>query len=179
MESCMSEPTEPTASRTRWLPVVLGLVLAIGAGATLALTTGLPTGEVAKADEKTKSPGAKAKDDGDPLPPRKLVKAPELDSGTAWLNTGKPLALKDLKGKIVLLDFWTLCCINCIHIMPDLAKLEKKYANELVVIGVHSAKFENEKNSESIRKAILRYDIKHPVVNDADQKIWNAYDCSS
>ena len=79
------------------------------------------------------------------------------------------------EGKIVLLDFWTLCCINCMHIIPDLAKLEKKYKNELVIIGVHSAKFENEKNSESIRKAILRYEIKHPVVNDADQKIWGAY----
>ena len=78
------------------------------------------------------------------------------------------------RGKIVLLDFWTLCCINCIHILPDLAKLEKKYPNELVVIGVHSPKFDNEKDTESIRKAILRYEIKHPVVNDADQKIWNA-----
>jgi thiol-disulfide isomerase/thioredoxin len=175
----MSQPTEPTASRTRWLPVALGLVVAVGAGATLALTTGLSTGEVAQADEKAKGPRPKPKDDDDPPPPRKLVKAPELEGGVAWLNTGKPLSLKDLKGKIVLLDFWTLCCINCIHIMPDLARLEKKYANELVVIGVHSAKFENEKNSESIRKAILRYDIKHPVVNDADQKIWNAYDCSS
>ena len=175
----MSQPTEPTASRTRWLPVAVGLVLAVSVGATLALTTGLSTGEVAQADEKTKGPVPKAKGDDDPPPPRKLMKAPELEGGVAWLNTGKPLTLKDLKGKIVLLDFWTLCCINCIHIMPDLAKLEKKYANELVVIGVHSAKFENEKNSESIRKAILRYDLKHPVVNDADQKIWNAYDCSS
>jgi len=101
--------------------------------------------------------------------------APELEGGTAWFNSGKPVKLKDLRGKIVMLDFWTFCCINCIHIMPDLAKLEAKYKNELVVIGVHSAKFENEKNSEAIRKAILRYEIKHPVVNDADRKIWNAY----
>jgi thiol-disulfide isomerase/thioredoxin len=101
--------------------------------------------------------------------------APELTGGVAWLNTGRPLTLKDLKGKVVLLDFWTLCCINCMHIMPDLAKLEKKYKNQLVVIGVHSAKFDNEKNSESIRKAILRYELKHPVINDADKKIWQAY----
>ena len=58
--------------------------------------------------------------------------------GMAWLNTAGPIRLKDLRGKIVLLDFWTLCCINCIHVLPDLAKLEKKYPNELVVIGVHS-----------------------------------------
>jgi thiol-disulfide isomerase/thioredoxin/DNA-binding beta-propeller fold protein YncE len=101
--------------------------------------------------------------------------APELEGGGAWLNTAGPIKLKDLRGKVVVLDFWTLCCINCIHTLPDLAKLEKKYANQLVVIGVHSAKFDNEKNSESIRKAILRYEISHPVVNDANMKIWEAY----
>jgi DNA-binding beta-propeller fold protein YncE len=98
----------------------------------------------------------------------------------AWLNTGGPLSLKkDLKGKIVLLDFWTLCCINCIHIMPDLAKLEKKYPNELVVIGVHSPKFDNEKVTASIRKAILRYQIEHPVVNDAEHVIWDRYEVTA
>jgi DNA-binding beta-propeller fold protein YncE len=107
------------------------------------------------------------------------MRAPELDGGVDWLNTAGPLRLRDLRGKIVLLDFWTLCCINCIHTLPDLAKLEKKYPNELVVIGVHSAKFENEKNSESIRKAILRYEISHPVVNDANMKIWQAYGVNS
>jgi DNA-binding beta-propeller fold protein YncE len=107
------------------------------------------------------------------------VKAPELEGGVAWLNTDQPVKLKDLRGKIVVLDFWTLCCINCIHTLPDLAKLEKKYENELVVIGVHSAKFDNEKQTQSIRKAILRYQITHPVVNDADMKIWNTYDVHS
>jgi thiol-disulfide isomerase/thioredoxin len=105
--------------------------------------------------------------------------APELDGGVAWLNTAGPLKLKDLRGKVVLLDFWTYCCINCMHVMPDLEKLEKKYANELVVIGVHSAKFDNEKDSENIRKAILRYEIAHPVVNDANQKLWDAYNVHS
>ena len=101
-----------------------------------------------------------------------MQKAEELDGGTAWLNTAGPIRLKDLRGKFVLLDFWTYCCINCIHTLPDLAKLEKKYANQLVVIGVHSAKFDNEKDSAAIRKAILRYEISHPVVNDAEMKIW-------
>jgi len=107
------------------------------------------------------------------------IPAPELSGGIAWLNTAKPITMKELRGKVVILDFWTLCCINCIHIMPDLAKLEKKFPNELVVIGVHSPKFENEKDTESIRKAVLRYELKHPVVNDAEMKIWRNYQVSS
>ncbi len=105
--------------------------------------------------------------------------APELDGGVAWLNTASPIHLKDLRGKIVVLDFWTFCCINCIHTLPDLAKLEKKYANQIVVVGVHSAKFDAEKDSENIRKAVLRYEISHPVVNDAHMNIWNAYEANS
>src|SRR5712692_10948357 len=101
--------------------------------------------------------------------------APELTGGRGWLNTDKPLSLSALKGKVVLLDFWTYGCINCMHIIPDLKKLEKKYQNELVVIGVHSAKFENEKDTENIRRIILRYEIEHPIVNDADFAIWKAY----
>ncbi len=103
------------------------------------------------------------------------IRAPELTGDRGWLNTDKPLSLAALKGKVVLLDFWTYGCINCIHIIPDLKKLEKKYPNELVVIGVHSAKFENEKDTENIRRIILRYEIEHPIVNDADFRIWNAY----
>jgi DNA-binding beta-propeller fold protein YncE len=103
------------------------------------------------------------------------VRAPELTGGISWLNTDKPLSLAALKGKIVLLDFWTYGCVNCIHIIPDLKRLEAKYANNLVVIGVHSAKFDNEKETENIRRIILRYEIEHPVVNDADFKIWDSY----
>ncbi len=106
-------------------------------------------------------------------------KAPELEGGTAWLNTAGPIKLADLKGKIVVLDFWTFCCINCIHTLPDLARLEKKYEKEVVVIGVHSAKFDNEKDTDAIRKAVLRYQISHPVVNDAEMKIWNRFGVSS
>jgi DNA-binding beta-propeller fold protein YncE len=103
------------------------------------------------------------------------VRAPELTGGRGWLNTDKPLSLAALKGKIVLLDFWTYGCINCIHIIPDLKRLEAKYSNQLVVIGVHSAKFDNEKETENIRRIIMRYEIEHPVVNDADFTIWQAY----
>src|SRR5207249_7327388 len=103
------------------------------------------------------------------------IRAPELTGARGWLNTDKPLTLSALKGKVVLLDFWTYGCINCMHIIPDLKRLERKYPNELVVIGVHSAKFANEKETENIRRIVLRYEIEHPVVNDADFAIWNAY----
>ncbi len=110
-----------------------------------------------------------------PVQERARVRAPELKGDRGWLNTDKPLSLAGLKGKVVLLDFWTYGCINCMHIIPDLKKLEKKYPNELVVIGVHSAKFENEKDTENIRRIILRYEIEHPIVNDADFAIWRSY----
>ncbi|MCY7377591.1 MAG: redoxin domain-containing protein, partial [Pyrinomonadaceae bacterium] len=103
------------------------------------------------------------------------VRAPELTGGKGWLNTDKPLSIAGLKGKVILLDFWTYGCINCIHIIPDLKKLEAKYQKELVVIGVHSAKFDNEKDTDNIRQIVLRYGIEHPIVNDADFKIWEAY----
>ncbi len=101
--------------------------------------------------------------------------APEFPSGMEWLNTDEPVKLADLHGKLVLLDFWTFCCINCMHVIPELEKLEHKYNEELIVIGVHSAKFTNERGAESIRQAILRYGIEHPVVNDKDFLIWNEY----
>ncbi len=114
-----------------------------------------------------------------PRPHKIKMPADVFDGGTAWLNTSGPIELKDLKGKIVLIDFWTYCCINCIHVLPDLKYLEKKYPNELVVIGCHSAKFDNEKDSENIRKAILRYEIEHPVVNDSQMRIWRSLGISS
>ena len=106
---------------------------------------------------------------------RTRVRAPEIQGGSGWLNTDKPLSLAALKGKVVLLDFWTYGCINCIHIIPDLKKLEGKYANQLVVIGVHSAKFKNEKETENIRRIILRYELEHPVYNDSEFAVWQSY----
>jgi len=105
------------------------------------------------------------------------IRAPELDSGLGWLNTDRPLFIQgELRGQVVVLDFWTYCCINCIHILPDLAYLENKYRNEPVTfIGVHCAKFANEASRETIRAAILRYEIQHPVVIDDDMKIWRSY----
>jgi thiol-disulfide isomerase/thioredoxin len=103
------------------------------------------------------------------------VNAPDFPEGMEWLNTGRAISLRELRGKVVLLDFWTYCCINCMHVIPALKKLEHKYPNELVVIGVHSAKFTNERDTDNIRQAILRYEIEHPVVNDKDMAVWQAY----
>jgi sugar lactone lactonase YvrE/cytochrome oxidase Cu insertion factor (SCO1/SenC/PrrC family) len=103
------------------------------------------------------------------------IPAQEFPEGMEWLNTAKPLRLQDLRGKIVLLDFWTYCCINCMHVIPDLKKLEKKYPDELVVIGVHSAKFTGERETENIRQAVKRYEIEHPVVNDNQMMVWQMY----
>jgi len=104
------------------------------------------------------------------------VAAPDFPAGLDWLNTDRPLSLaQDLRGKIVLLDFWTLGCINCIHIIPDLKRLEAEFADSLVVIGVHSAKFRTEGETESIRQAVLRYGLEHPVVNDRNMIIWQTF----
>jgi thiol-disulfide isomerase/thioredoxin len=103
---------------------------------------------------------------------------PSLKGGVGWINSG-PITLQELRGKIVLLDFWTFCCINCHHILPDLAKLEEKYKNELVVIGIHTAKFEAEKDTENIRRKVREYRIKHPVINDANQVLWRHFGVQS
>ena len=98
-----------------------------------------------------------------------------LASQSDWLNTSRSLRAEDFAGRILLVDFWTYACINCIHVIPDLHRLEKDFGQDLTVIGVHSAKYDNEKDSDNIRAAVLRYELEHPVVNDADFKIWNAF----
>ena len=103
------------------------------------------------------------------------VNAPDFPQGLDWLNTDRPLSLEDLRGKLVLLDFWTYCCINCMHVLPDLKRLEKKYSEELVVVGVHTPKFTTERETENIRKAVLRYEVEHPVVNDHSMRMWREY----
>jgi len=106
------------------------------------------------------------------------VHAPDFPAELAWLNVSsdRKLSLGELRGKIVLLDFWTYCCINCMHVIPDLKFLEEKYAGRpLVVIGVHSAKFTNEKEVANIREAVLRYEVEHPVVVDSDFTVWQQY----
>jgi thiol-disulfide isomerase/thioredoxin len=103
---------------------------------------------------------------------------PSFEGAVEWINSG-PISFSQLRGKIVLLDFWTYCCINCHHVLPTLAKLEAKYKNELVIIGVHSGKFSAERNSENIRRKIAEYRIRHPVVNDANLVIWERFEVTS
>ena len=104
------------------------------------------------------------------------VRAPDFTGADAWLNTDQPLSIRDLRGQVVLVDFWTYCCINCMHILPDLKYLEDKYHDQpLVVVGVHSGKFSQEKDAANIRQAILRHNISHPVAVDSEYKIWNAF----
>lgn len=110
-----------------------------------------------------------------PDPSPSPIHAPELTGAVAWLNVPAPLTLAALRGKVVLLDFWTYGCINCIHVLRDLERLERRFARELVVIGVHAAKFSNEQATENIRQIIHRYGITHPVANDAEFRIWRAY----
>ncbi|XP_063940055.1 protein SUPPRESSOR OF QUENCHING 1, chloroplastic isoform X2 [Daucus carota subsp. sativus] len=105
---------------------------------------------------------------------------PEFPPKLDWLNTAPLQLSRDLKGKVVLLDFWTYCCINCMHVLPDLEFLERKYKDmPFTVVGVHSAKFDNEKDLEAIRKAVLRYGITHPVVNDGEMYLWRELGISS
>ncbi|MFT7817227.1 NHL repeat-containing protein 2-like [Arapaima gigas] len=106
---------------------------------------------------------------------------PDFGEGLEWLNTAGPLSLhRELSGSLVLLDFFTYCCINCMHVLPDLHELERLYPVEdgLVVVGVHSAKFPNERVLASIRSAVLRYNITHPVVNDSDACLWQELEVS-
>jgi thiol-disulfide isomerase/thioredoxin len=127
----------------------------------------------------TPTAGAQALDqvqDENPYPVR--IAAPSLEGGE-WVNTETPHSLADFRGRFVLLDFWTYCCINCMHVLPELRELEHAYPNELVVIGIHSAKFEGEQVTDNIREAALRYEIEHPVVNDAKMAIWQRYGARS
>ena len=103
------------------------------------------------------------------------VRAPEL-IGRRWMNSGgKELSLADLRGKVILLDFWTFCCINCLHVLDELRPLEEKYAQELVIIGVHSPKFEFERTVEAVDQAVERYQVEHLVLDDPDLVTWQAY----
>ena len=103
------------------------------------------------------------------------VRASEL-VGRKWLNTGgEQLSLEKLRGKIVILDFWTFCCINCLHVLDEMRPLEEQYSDVLVTVGVHSPKFEHEADPVAIAAAVERYEIHHPVLDDPELDTWKAY----
>ncbi|MHA6793448.1 NHL domain-containing thioredoxin family protein [Pseudonocardia bannensis] len=103
------------------------------------------------------------------------VRAPEL-RGRRWLNTGgRELSLTDLRGRIVLLDFWTFCCVNCLHVLDELRPLEERFADVLVTIGVHSPKFVHEAHPHAVEAAVERYGVHHAVLDDPELITWDAY----
>ena len=138
----------------RWLALLLLVTLVTGGGGTLA--------------QEPETQGGRYVGSAD-------YPAPDFPGGLDWLNVPAPLNWSTLRGKIVLLDFWTYGCINCIHMIPVLERLEQEYADELVVIGVHSAKFANEGETENIRQIVQRYELHHPVINDHEFAVWGQW----
>ncbi len=103
------------------------------------------------------------------------VRASEL-VGRGWLNTGgRAVTLADLRGKVVVLDFWTFCCINCLHVLDELRELEERFRDELVIVGVHSPKFVHEADPVALAAAVERYEVHHPVLDDPELVTWSAY----
>lgn len=104
------------------------------------------------------------------------VRAPEIDRPEiVWLNTPKPLSLQGLRGRLVILDFWTFCCVNCLQIIPTLKRVEERFPEEVVVIGVHTPKFAAEKDVRNVVETIRRYGIEHPVAHDPGFVLWRQY----
>lgn len=102
--------------------------------------------------------------------------APEFADIAHWLNTDVALTMKDLRGKVVLIDFWTYSCINCIRTLPYVTSWYEKYKNQgLVVIGVHTPEFEFEKKASNVADALARYKINYPVAQDNNYGTWQAY----
>ncbi len=105
-----------------------------------------------------------------------LTRAPDFDrAGLHWFNVDKPLTLADLRGRLLIIDFWTFCCINCMHVLPTLRRVEESFPDEVAVIGVHSPKFLAERQADNVAHAIARYDIRHPVVHDPHMTLWREY----
>jgi thiol-disulfide isomerase/thioredoxin len=103
------------------------------------------------------------------------VRAPELHGSGGWINTGAPLSLRDLRGRVVVLDFWTFCCINCLRVVEELRELEERFGDRLVVIGVHSPKFPHESDHAAVERAVARHRIMHPVLDDPELETWQQY----
>ena len=109
------------------------------------------------------------------LPHGPRVRAPQYPEDGQWLNTDRPLSHAELRGRFQLLDFWTFCCANCLHVIDELRPLEEKYADILTVIGIHSPKFDHERDFEAVRAAVERYEVDHPVLSDPELHLWRQY----
>lgn len=103
------------------------------------------------------------------------VPAPDFAGITAWISSG-PLSLKDLRGKVVLVDFWTYSCVNCVRTLPYIEQWYKTYKDKgLVIVGVHAPEFEFEKNEDNVRKAVTDRHLTYPVAMDNNYVTWNAF----
>ena len=104
------------------------------------------------------------------------VRAPDFRPELEWVNTdGRRLSLADFRGRVLLVDFWTYGCINCMHVLPVLRAMERRYGDRLAVVGVHSGKFAHERQTPSIARACMRLGVEHPVVNDRQLRMWREY----
>ena len=105
------------------------------------------------------------------------VRAPRFPTESEWLGVEQPLRLEEeFRGQVLLLDFWTYCCVNCLHMLPVLSAIERHFEAEAVqVVGVHAAKFDAEKQTENIEAAMQRHGVDHPTILDHDHKLWDAY----
>ena len=107
---------------------------------------------------------------------RARVRAPELTGRGGWIGTGgRDLTLAELRGRIVVLDFWTFCCVNCLHVLDELRPLEQRFADVLEVVGIHSPKFAHEADHDAVLAAVERYEVHHPVLDDPDLTTWSQY----
>ena len=130
--------------------------------------------------DRLTEPGGKTEqiEMGKPMFESGNINAPELIAGGEWFNTpAEGLTLSELRGKVVMVDFWTYTCINCIRTLPYLRNWHEKYADKgLVIIGVHTPEFEFEKSPENVKKAIADFDLKYPIMQDNDFATWRVYD---
>ncbi|MBP0459774.1 NHL domain-containing thioredoxin family protein [Streptomyces montanisoli] len=111
-----------------------------------------------------------------PAPRRARVRAPELIGKGGWINTGgKDLSLADFRGRTLIVDFWTFCCVNCLHAMDSLRDLEENHKDTVVVVGVHSPKFVHEAEHAAVVDAVERYEVRHPVLDDPELATWKQY----
>lgn len=161
------------AWRRLWLLISIALLVACGAPARDAAP--LPQSEAISATAPDRPAGPPANLESSAPVDLYARNAPEFPAGLEWLNVSRPLTMAELRGKVVIIDFWTYGCINCIHNVPDLKRLQAEHPDEAVVIGVHSAKFTTEAETASLRQMLARYRIDYPVINDRAMLVWNLW----
>jgi thiol-disulfide isomerase/thioredoxin len=147
---------------------VLGVIIILAVIYIAFISKLLPTAEVKLTDSNTPVTQLEKKL-AQPYP------APEFKGLEGWLNS-EPLTMAGLKGKVVLVDFWTYSCINCVRTLPYIKAWDKKYRDKgLVIIGVHAPEFEFEKNADNVKKSLEQFGIKYPVALDSNLKTWENF----